>query len=52
MSKNTDDFKKYINRPTKKDPRLDPATNHKKAFDEIRAKGPKIKNEIKQEIKF
>lgn len=38
-----DDFKKYINGPTKKDPRQSGSYDHDKAFEEIKAKGGKSK---------
>ena len=51
-TKGVEDFKKYINAPTKKDPRLDPSTEHDEAFEDIKAKGPKIKAKIKGQVKF
>lgn len=45
-------FLDYINAPTKKDPRLDPSTDHDIAFNEIKGKGPKIKKAFEKKIKF
>lgn len=52
MTQDKKPFLDYVNGPTKKDPRLDPATEHDKAFEEIKGKGPKLKVKPLKKIKF
>lgn len=54
MSKQTkgcEDFKNYINAPTKKDPRKSASHDHDKAFEETKAKGSDPTKNAKLKVK-
>ncbi len=47
-----EDFKKYINAPTKKDPRKSASYDHDQAFAETKKKGHPVKAPLKASKKF